>query len=160
MVKQRSTQTLSYVVATKLIQNSNFSNFAKIAHLSSTSNKGDLMNSQITCQKYMEILNKGIDHILIDVRPEEDFKLGKLNNAINIPLDTLIKNDGLAQVSKLLNQHGNKVKEIYVICKLGKSSQKAVKYLKTKFSNLEIKDIEGGIMKWSEVYDPSIVKLK
>lgn len=99
-------------------------------------------------------------HILIDVRSAEEFEICHLKNSINIPLND-INND------EKINFIKNKIQEmqkqydkttLYVICRRGNDSQKAVINLQTVFkeSNLEIKDIIGGIHAWSKKIDCTI----
>jgi adenylyltransferase/sulfurtransferase len=45
--------------------------------------------------------------------------------------------------------------QIYVICRLGNDSQRAVKYLKGLYDSIKIKDIIGGLEEYAVKIDPS-----
>ena len=59
-------------------------------------------------------------------------------------------------MTNLLNNQNAKDPKVFVICKLGVSSKKAVEYLKSNFQNLEIKYIEGGVKEWSSTIDSTL----
>ncbi|CAK9806192.1 Adenylyltransferase and sulfurtransferase MOCS3 [Anthophora quadrimaculata] len=113
---------------------------------------------RISVQEYNTSLKSGIKaHILIDVRSPEEFEICHLQNSINIPINeinnneqvTLIKN----KIKEIQEQHSET--SLYVMCRRGNDSQKAVKSLQKVFNedNLEIKDIIGGIHAWSKTID-------
>jgi len=105
------------------------------------------------------VLDKNVDHILIDVRPKVQTDFSKIAHAVAIPLGDLQEGDGLAKIRQLLEQN-KAIKGIYVNCQRGNASQKAVKFLKDNKvdvdNNIEIKDIIGGIEAWVAQVDPSI----
>lgn len=100
---------------------------------------------------------KGEAHVLVDVRPAHHYKIVALPNSINIPLPSM--EDQLADLSEILR---NDEKEesgrgtgtsLYVICRRGNDSQRAVDYLrKAGFSSA--KDIVGGLESWAREVDP------
>lgn len=51
---------------------------------------------------------------------------------------------------------------VYVVCKLGNDSQKAVQLLEkmsgTEIENIIVKDITGGLMAWANKIDPYFAK--
>ncbi|XP_060823324.1 adenylyltransferase and sulfurtransferase MOCS3 [Bombus pascuorum] len=96
-------------------------------------------------------------HILIDVRSAEEFNICHLKNSINIPLCDINNNETVtlirSRIQEIQKQHDNA--SLYVMCRRGNDSQKAVKSLQEIFqgSNLEIKDVIGGIHAWSKKID-------
>ncbi|KOC68384.1 Adenylyltransferase and sulfurtransferase MOCS3 [Habropoda laboriosa] len=113
---------------------------------------------RISVEEYNTSLKLGTKgHILIDVRSPEEFEICHLQNSINIPISeinnneqvTLIKN----KIKEIQEQHSET--SLYVMCRRGNDSQKAVKSLQKAFnkSNLEIKDIIGGMHAWSKKID-------
>ncbi|XP_015788643.1 adenylyltransferase and sulfurtransferase MOCS3 [Tetranychus urticae] len=109
---------------------------------------------RITVHDYKQILDSGVKHLLIDVRPPEYFSSFNIETSVNLPLKQLLSETGLQQfigLSKEMNNHG----PVYVMCAKGISSQIAVKYLKDKLppQNLVIKDVIGGITAWREEID-------
>lgn len=84
-----------------------------------------------------------IPHVLIDVRETVQYNICSLPSSINIPLKDLP--DRMEDVKKLL---GTPNTPVYVICRLGNDSQHAVNILK-KYLKGEVKDIIGGLYKWS-----------
>jgi adenylyltransferase/sulfurtransferase len=86
--------------------------------------------------------------------------MSKVGHSINVPLGLLQKAEGLNILNDLLKN--KPVSGIYVMCRKGNASQKAVRFLKDNFDKLdidgdiEIKDLVGGIEAWSADVDPSI----
>ena len=104
------------------------------------------------------ILDKDTNHLLIDVRPKVQTDMSKVAHALSIPLDELQKGNGLNVIEDILKN--KPVSGIYVMCRKGNASQIAVKFLKDSKvdvdSNIEIKDIIGGIEAWAAEVDPSV----
>lgn len=92
--------------------------------------------------------------ILLDVRPKEQFEITKIPTSINIPWDpTINKADN---IDSCFPPNFSKDTETFVICRYGNDSQIAAKKLKEKFGFSKVKDIKGGINKWSEEIDSNI----
>lgn len=98
----------------------------------------------------------GTRAVLLDVRPKEQFQITKLSNSINIPWDHTFKK--LDSVESYLPETFDKENDkIYVICRYGNDSQLATKkLLDLGFTN--VKDIIGGLNKWSDEIDAKIPK--
>lgn len=98
----------------------------------------------------------GTRAVLLDVRPKEQFQITKLSNSINIPWDPTFKK--LDSVESYLPETFDKENDkIYVICRYGNDSQLATKkLLDLGFTN--VKDIIGGLNKWSDEIDAKIPK--
>lgn len=107
------------------------------------------------------------DRILIDVREPVEFGIAHIDNSLNIP-SSLINRNPQASMTKLEDAvaqsqltSGEKMSDIYFICKLGNDSQTAVSKMKEmpRFPDnhrFECKgDIKGGLWKWREQVDPS-----
>lgn len=115
---------------------------------------------RVSCREYKEqVLDSKIHHVLIDVRPRVEADIVKLPHAVNIPLAELSKDEGFKQFHQLLET--NESKTVFVMCRKGNASQKAVRLIKDRLSSLteqelEVKDIIGGISVWSEEIDPSL----
>lgn len=86
----------------------------------------------ITVNELEQSLNEDIN--LIDVRTDEEYKEGHIKGSENIPLD------------KIENYKGDKNKKIYVICRSGRRSKIATKYLNKNGYNAY--NIKGGIIAW------------
>lgn len=101
---------------------------------------------RISCEDYKnEILDQDIEHLLIDVREENQFNICHLDEAVNIPFSQLPQ-----RVHEIPRDW-----PLYLICRFGITSQKALVILQQNgFKN--IKDIRGGITEWSRKIDPSI----
>lgn len=116
---------------------------------------------RITVEEYNEALKLGTKvHVLIDVRSPEEFEICHLDNSINIPLKDINNNENITLVKDKLKKMQTQHNEIglFVVCRRGNDSQKAVKTLKQIFngSSLEIKDIIGGIHAWSKKVDSKV----
>ncbi|XP_067222738.1 adenylyltransferase and sulfurtransferase MOCS3 [Chanodichthys erythropterus] len=121
---------------------------------------------RVSVQEYRAILDSSTPHLLLDVRPKVEVDICHLSTSINIPLASL--EDKKAEHITLLKDTIGKLKQqmniksqvpVFVVCKLGNDSQKAVQVLE-KMSGLEIeqitvKDISGGLMAWAKNIDRS-----
>lgn len=111
-------------------------------------------SARISSHDYKEILDKGQPHILIDVRPAHHFKITALPNSMNIPLSILenklpMINSALKEVELASNEPAC----LYVVCRRGNDSQRAVQFLADNgFSSA--KDIIGGLESWANNVDP------
>ncbi|KAI7804909.1 adenylyltransferase and sulfurtransferase MOCS3 [Triplophysa rosa] len=121
---------------------------------------------RVSVQEYKEIVDTSTPHVLLDVRPKVEVDICRLKTSINIPLASLEEKKS-EQITLLkdkiceLKQHGSITSQVpvFVVCKLGNDSQKAVQVLE-KMSGKEIepvtlKDIGGGLMAWANKIDPS-----
>ncbi|XP_056422946.1 adenylyltransferase and sulfurtransferase MOCS3 isoform X2 [Hyla sarda] len=120
---------------------------------------------RITVQFYKQMLDDKVPHLLIDVRPQPEVDICRLEHSFHIPLSQLedrnltwssVLTERLAELNKSSNGLDNKV---IVICKLGNDSQKAVKILQEVLSRVTFKvlakDIKGGLRAWSKKIDPT-----
>lgn len=116
---------------------------------------------RVTVQEYNSVLQSKQKHILIDVRPQLQQDIIKLDNAVSIPLARIVKEDGVQMVQDLIDKtftEPSEPKKVFVMCRRGNASQKATRELKNRLEedNVEIKDIIGGIEKWSTDVDPEL----
>ncbi|CAG8602729.1 17873_t:CDS:2 [Funneliformis caledonium] len=93
-------------------------------------------DNRIEPKIYHDLRNKGISHVLIDVRETIQYNICCLPNSINIPLNDLPKK--IEEVKNSLEKPNTP----------GNDSQHAVKILKNELKG-DIKDIIGGLYKWS-----------
>jgi len=105
----------------------------------------------ISCNEYKNILNNGIDHILLDVRSTIQYQICSLPNSWNIPLSKIKENKD--EIVSKMHENGEDSIPIYVICRRGIASQKAVKLLYEEFGIKNIKNIWGGLTLWSQEVD-------
>ncbi|KAK4482979.1 hypothetical protein RD792_010153 [Penstemon davidsonii] len=115
-------------------------------------------NARITSKEYNERNIKGEAHVLVDVRPSHHYKIISLPKSLNIPLASLEAR--LSEISAALGRdEGDKNKNdgssasLYVICRRGNDSQRAVEYLH-KMGFTSAKDIVGGLESWANDVDP------
>ncbi|TSO25234.1 Adenylyltransferase and sulfurtransferase MOCS3 [Bagarius yarrelli] len=124
---------------------------------------------RVSVQEYESIVDCRTPHLLLDVRPKVEVDICHLPVSINIPLATLED-----QKTDHINILKKKIREIklqmctespvpvYIVCKLGNDSQKAVQLLEkmsgTEIEHITVKDISGGLMAWANKIDPSFPK--
>ncbi|XP_068928515.1 adenylyltransferase and sulfurtransferase MOCS3 [Petaurus breviceps papuanus] len=121
---------------------------------------------RVSVTHYKQVLDAGEPHMLLDVRPKVEVDICRLPHALHIPLSHLERRD--AESLELLGDAVRKGKQtiqkgalfpIYVICKLGNDSQKAVKVLQSlsikELDSLLARDIVGGLMAWATKIDPT-----
>ncbi|XP_055028463.2 adenylyltransferase and sulfurtransferase MOCS3 [Misgurnus anguillicaudatus] len=121
---------------------------------------------RVSVQEYKEILDSSTPHLLLDVRPKVEVDICHLPFSINIPLASLEekKSEHIAQLKDKIGELKQQRRissevPVFVVCKLGNDSQKAVQVLE-KMSGKDIeevtlKDISGGLMAWANKIDPS-----
>lgn len=114
-------------------------------------------DARISSKEYHERVTNGEAHILLDVRPEHHFKIVSLPKSINIPLSSLEAR--LPEISVALRKddertaaNGGTSGSIYVVCRRGNDSQRAVQYLH-KVGLTSAKDIIGGLESWARDVD-------
>ncbi len=100
---------------------------------------------EVSVQELKKILDSKKKVVVVDVREEEEYNIVHLPQSKLIPLATL-------------KEHINELDtadEIYVHCKMGGRSAKAVKTL-MEFGFKKVKNVKGGINAWAEEIDPSL----
>ncbi|KAJ7960817.1 Adenylyltransferase and sulfurtransferase MOCS3 [Quillaja saponaria] len=114
-------------------------------------------DSRISSKEYNERIINGEAHVLVDVRPAHHYKIVSLPKSLNIPLSTL--EGRLPEVSSALKEEeelngivSDSTAQLYVICRRGNDSQRAVQYLH-KMGFTFSKDIIGGLESWANNVD-------
>ncbi|XP_076933517.1 adenylyltransferase and sulfurtransferase MOCS3-like [Bidens hawaiensis] len=114
-------------------------------------------DSRISSREYYEVIKKGSPHVLIDVRPSHHYKIISLPKSINIPLASL--ESRLPEVTSELKsvQESNGTVNgsdagLYVVCRRGNDSQRAVQLLH-KLGFTSAMDIVGGLEAWARDVD-------
>ncbi|CAK9163906.1 unnamed protein product [Ilex paraguariensis] len=115
--------------------------------------------ARISSKEYSEKVAGREAHILVDVRPTHHYKIVSLPNSMNIPLPTL--EDRLPEISSALKKEEERRGVntgssacLYVICRRGNDSQRAVECLH-KMGLTSAKDIIGGLETWAHDVDPN-----
>ncbi|GJS48542.1 adenylyltransferase and sulfurtransferase, partial [Tanacetum coccineum] len=112
-------------------------------------------DSRISSKEYNEVVKQGEPHVLIDVRPSHHYKIVSLPKSMNVPLASL--EGRLPEISSALNSVKESVRDgsdarLYVVCRRGNDSQRAVDLLhKAGFTSA--KDIVGGLESWAHDVD-------
>ncbi len=93
------------------------------------------------------------DHVLIDVRTDEEYKEFHLPNAVHIPLDTIAAS--LQQVRDLAGE-----KPVVLVCRSGgRSAMAAEALLGAGLNDVRLYNLDGGSLGWKnrgwEVEEPS-----
>ncbi|KAI3916794.1 hypothetical protein MKW98_026265, partial [Papaver atlanticum] len=118
-----------------------------------------LENARISSKEYKERVVHGEPHILVDVRPAHHFNIVSLPNSLNVPLSTLEAKlptivSALKDEKERKGLDSSSSASLYVVCRRGNDSQRAVDYLhKMGFSSA--KDIVGGLESWAQNVDPN-----
>lgn len=94
-----------------------------------------------------QMLDRGDDFILIDVREHHEYQICNIPGAKLIPLGELAKRVHEIDSSKLVIAH----------CKMGGRSAKAVAQLR-ELGFKRVRNMAGGILAWSDKVDPSVPK--
>ncbi|KAK6122190.1 hypothetical protein DH2020_044069 [Rehmannia glutinosa] len=114
--------------------------------------------ARITSKDYNDRISNGETHVLVDVRPAHHYKIISLPKSLNIPFTSL--EERLSEIpAALAREKDNKTDDasrdasLYVICRRGNDSQRAVEYLH-KMGFTSAKDIIGGLESWAHDVDP------
>lgn len=95
--------------------------------------------------------------VLLDVRPLEQFEIANIDGSINA--DWALVLSRLHSLDSILPQTFDRAKDqLYVMCRYGNDSQLATRMLIEEFGVTNVRDIKGGINKWSEIVDKKIPK--
>lgn len=105
-------------------------------------------SDRVQPSEYAEVVKSTTPHTLLDVRDPVQYAICSLPNSKNIPLAQLT-----TQTNNTDSQ--NLVEPIYVVCRFGNDSQTAVRRLKEDYGYTHVKDMIGGIDKWSRDIDPT-----
>uniref|UniRef100_A0A8B9U5L4 Adenylyltransferase and sulfurtransferase MOCS3 n=1 Tax=Anas zonorhyncha TaxID=75864 RepID=A0A8B9U5L4_9AVES len=121
---------------------------------------------RISVEEYKKLLDEQVPHVLLDVRPQVEVDICRLAHSVHIPLSKLEeKNEEcLEYLEKRICEekqrtNGQTSFPVYVVCKLGNDSQKAVRIIQElpvkEYGPVLAKDIKGGLMAWASKIDPT-----
>lgn len=95
--------------------------------------------------------------VLLDVRPFDQYQIANISGSINI--DWVLRLSRLESDESIFPETFDKKNDqVYVICRYGNDSQLATKKLAEDFGVAHVRDIKGGINKWSETVDQKLPK--
>ena len=103
---------------------------------------------EITATELKQRLDQGDDIQIIDVREDYEVALGRIPNAVHIPL---------AQVMSRMNEIEPN-RETVVYCKMGGRSARAIDALQRSGFSGKLINLKGGIIGWANDVDPSVPK--
>lgn len=103
----------------------------------------------ISVKELKEKIDKGEDFILLDVREPQEYQFSRIRekDAMLVPLMSL---------PRVLNSLP-KDKDIYIFCRSGNRSLQATLWLLQNGFD-RVKNVEGGILAWSDEIDPKVRK--
>uniref|UniRef100_K7G8D4 Adenylyltransferase and sulfurtransferase MOCS3 n=1 Tax=Pelodiscus sinensis TaxID=13735 RepID=K7G8D4_PELSI len=121
---------------------------------------------RISVEEYKKLWDEQVPHILVDVRPQVEVDICSLAHSVHVPLSKLEgqNEECLKYLGKRICKEKQRTSSktafpVYVICKLGNDSQKAVRVLQElpdkELGSIVAKDIQGGLMAWARKIDPS-----
>lgn len=93
---------------------------------------------------------------LIDVRSPEEFEMCAVPRSLNIPLKNIDEPDSVGQIMTILKEEAKQNPfPVYVVCRRGNDSQKAVLKLEKALQdqNVVVRDLEGGLHAWARKVD-------
>ena len=111
-------------------------------------------DSRITSKDYKARIVSGEAHVLVDGRPEHHYRIVSIPKSLNMLASLEAR---LPEISSALNEEqehkgAGSGANLYVICRRGNDSQRAVQYLYNMGFKLA-KDIVGGLESWAhDVY--------
>ena len=103
---------------------------------------------EITSTELKQRLDRGDDIQIIDVREDNEVAIGRIPNAVHIPLaQVLTRKDEI-----------DPNRETVVHCKMGGRSARAIDALQRSGFTGKLVNLKGGILGWSDEVDPSVPK--
>lgn len=115
---------------------------------------------QMSVQELKRLFDNQVSNlVLVDVRYESEYALGKIPGAVLVPYPEIPNGKGIAKIKKLLEQKrqanpGNEP-HLIVICKAGVRSARAVTLLRE--AGIVSINLTGGTNAWSKQIDPSAI---
>ncbi|XP_066481887.1 adenylyltransferase and sulfurtransferase MOCS3 [Tiliqua scincoides] len=119
---------------------------------------------RVSVEEYKGVLDDRVPHVLVDVRPLVEVAMCSLPHSLHVPLRKLEGNDeecltslrrGIREARR--GSDDGQPFPVYVICKQGNDSQKAVRILQglpdDGLGLISVKDIRGGLMAWASKID-------
>ena len=103
----------------------------------------------ISVKQLSALLDRGDELLLIDVRNPSEADVGVIPRSQLIPLATIENGEGIDEIRRLAGQ-----RPIYVHCKLGGRSARAVELLSEH--GIEATNVAGGIDAWSQEVDSGV----
>ncbi len=103
----------------------------------------------ISVAELKTLLDQNQNLALIDVRNPAEAEVAVIVGSELIPLATLDSEEVIARIKTMAAS-----RTIYVYCKIGMRSAKAVEFLDSH--GIDAVNVEGGIDAWSEQIDPSV----
>ena len=103
----------------------------------------------ISVVELQTLLDQGADMALIDVRNPAEAEVAVIPGSELIPLSTLEREEVIERIRGIAAS-----RTIYVHCKLGGRSAKALELL--AIHGIDAVNVRGGIDAWSEEIDPSV----
>ena len=103
----------------------------------------------ISVKELSALLDDGGELVLIDVRNPSEADVAVIPRSQLIPLAQIENGDGIDEIRRLAGQ-----RPIYVHCKLGGRSARAVELLSQH--GIDATNVAGGIDAWSEQVDPGV----
>ncbi|XP_015912540.1 adenylyltransferase and sulfurtransferase MOCS3 [Parasteatoda tepidariorum] len=111
-------------------------------------------SERISCNEYKKIMDNGLPHILLDVRPSHEIEICCLPNSLNIPINEITLEASVQKLQELIQEKN--CQSVFIICRRGNDSQTAVVNLKKVMSDYEWKDIKGGLIAWHNEIDTTL----
>eukprot|EP00741_Cyanophora_paradoxa_P011748 tig00020563_g11352.t1 len=113
---------------------------------------------RIPCAGYKaEVVDAGVRHVLLDVRPPLQFAICSLPGAVNVPWAEMQKGGHEETLRSLLAQNNLPV---YVVCRRGNDSQRAAARLLERglAPRGSLFSLDGGVAAWADDVDPAFPK--
>ncbi|XP_038606351.1 adenylyltransferase and sulfurtransferase MOCS3 [Tachyglossus aculeatus] len=119
---------------------------------------------RVSPERYRGLLDRRHPHLLLDVRPPVEVDICRLPHALPVPLARLERGDedALRALAEAVARGRARLPPgapfpVFVVCKRGNDSQKAVEILRRSpaLQPLDAKDIVGGLMAWAASVDPT-----
>jgi len=110
--------------------------------------------NNIKWKEFLEVYkseNFDATNLLVDIRPEEQFKITNLGHELHLPYAGFM----LMQEDDMIKNNVTRDKNIYILCRRGNTSRNATKHL-LEMGYENVINIVGGMNEYSRDFDPSV----
>ncbi|XP_055305180.1 adenylyltransferase and sulfurtransferase MOCS3 [Sitodiplosis mosellana] len=118
-------------------------------------------NQRVSVQILNERRQNNDRHLLIDVRSENEYEICQLNRSENYPIKIFQDENSISRKALVDRIKGEKIPQVYVICRRGNDSQIAAKKLIEELDEstaTKVHDIIGGLHAWTHHIDTNFPK--
>lgn len=116
-------------------------------------------NQRISVEQLNDCRQKNEQHLLIDVRSENEYEICRLEHSENYPIKMFTDPNSNGRKALIERIKMEKIPQIFVVCRRGNDSQIAAKKLMDELTDgVRVQDVVGGLHAWTNQIDENFPK--